>query len=119
MPDSVAETILLVCGCEQGSIDALDRLHAGGFRVIGPAPNAATALTLAAQMAPTLAVFAGEPTGRRDAHTLAGELMYQWGIKSMLLDAPEIESPDAPWKAGAERTARIRRALMPEATHAA
>ncbi|MCC7268170.1 MAG: hypothetical protein IT546_12660, partial [Caulobacteraceae bacterium] len=59
-----SDTVLLVCSDEERSRDLLERLVEGGFGVVGPAPNAALALALAAQAAPTVALVARPPTGR-------------------------------------------------------
>jgi hypothetical protein len=115
-----SDTVLLVCSDEERSRDLLERLVRGGFGVVGPAPNAALALALAAQAAPTVALVARPPTGRRGAAELADALMNQWGIGSVVLaDAlvEGLELDDAPsWAPRPGQQARLRRALgEPEA----
>lgn len=109
------DTVLLVCSDEERSRDILERLVGDGFSVVGPAPNAALALALAAQSAPTIALVARPPTGRRGAAELAGALMSQWGIGSVVLDEAldvGLQIDDgASWAPRPGQRARLRRAL--------
>ncbi|HYD46311.1 MAG TPA: hypothetical protein VEA79_13680 [Phenylobacterium sp.] len=113
--DNHSDTVLLVCSDEERSRDILERLVEGGFGVVGPAPNAALALALAAQAAPTVALVARPPTGRRDAAELADALMSQWGIGSVVLADALGEGllleDDPSWAPRPQQQARLRRAL--------
>ena len=79
------ETILLVCSDEGHSSEILGRLIDNGASVVGPAPTARLSLALAALTAPTLALVARPPTGKRGATELARALMREWGIPSVIL----------------------------------
>lgn len=78
------DIVLLVCADELKSRHYLEHLLGRGLSVVGPASSAANALALAAQTAPTLALVASEPTGRRKSIELAQELMNHWGIRSVV-----------------------------------
>lgn len=112
--DNRAETVLLVSGSDAASADILDRLFESDFNVVGPAPNAALALALAAQSPLTLALVATRPTGKRNAAELADELMRTWGVPSMILAAADGEGGGegaSSWRAPSERIAHIRDVL--------
>lgn len=113
MTEPRTDTILLVCGCEHGAADILDKLYGGGFSVVGPAPTAAMAMAMAAQTAPTIALVAGRPSGRRNAAELAGDLMRTWGVRSWILDHADhqYEPSDAALSADDLRVSHIRRIL--------
>lgn len=110
------DTVLVVCSDEERTRDILERLALGGFGVVGPASSAALALALAAQAAPTVALVARPPTGRRDAAELATALMSQWGIGSVVLadvlnEGGLVLDDDPSWAPRPGQQARLRRAL--------
>ena len=111
------DTVLLVSDCEHSTADILDKLYDAGFSVVGPAPNARMALLMASQTAPTIAVVASPPNGRRDAAELAGDLMRTWGIRSWVLERAVVEGcvAQADWAADPTRLNHLRRVLYPEA----
>lgn len=109
-----SETVLLVCRDEGRAREILAQLYDEGFGVIGPAPTAALALALAAQTAPTVALVAQPPTGRRNAAELASDLMRNWGIRSLVLDEARDgaeRSFEGDWSLPAAEMPRLRRAL--------
>ena len=110
MSDQQNEIVLLVCDDEKYSMHLLDRLNESGFGVLGPAANAAVALTLASQSRPTVALVASRPV---DGPELADNLMRNWGVRSLLLqdvgDADDFA--DADWTAGPAQRDRLHRAL--------
>lgn len=109
------DTVLLVCDDEGRCRDILARLFDEGFSVIGPAASASLALALAAQTAPTVALVAKPPTGRRKALELAQELMSAWGVRSWVLKeaCPEGVKPSAAvhWAPRAGQLERLQRAI--------
>jgi DNA-binding NarL/FixJ family response regulator len=82
--------------------DTVLALSEAGFEVVGPAPDAAMALTLAAQSHADVALIHVEVAGPREGHSLAKALLHDWGVPSVLFDA----RPDR-----GEELARIVRAL--------
>jgi len=114
MSEGVMDTVLLVCSDPIQSKDLRDRLHAEGFQVIGPASSAAMAMALAAQIEPTVALVARQPTGRRKAAEFARDLMRTWGVGSVILRAAEGEAKpprESRWLARPNQAARFWRAL--------
>ena len=109
--------MLLVCNDETKSRHYLEQLLGHGLSVVGPASSAAYALALAAQTAPTLALVASEPTGRRKAIELAQELMNHWGIPSVLTEdaCASGAKPSATvyWAADAAQKRRLEPVLAP------
>lgn len=109
MFDGGLDTVLFVCDDESISSGILEKLCNAGFGVVGPTPRAATALALAAQTAPTLAVVAGPLTGRRSASELAQDLMTTWGVRSWILTDADGQAADAAeWAVQGEQLERLR-----------
>ncbi len=110
MSDQQNEIVLLVCDDEKYSMHLLDRLSDSGFGVLGPASNAAIALTLAAQSRPTVALVASQPL---EGPELADNLMRNWGVRSLLLqDVSDTEDfTGADWAAAPAQRNRLHRAL--------
>lgn len=110
MSDQPNEIVLLVCDDEKYSLHLLDRLSDSGFGVLGPAANAAVALTLASQGRPTVAVVASQPV---DAPELADNLMRTWGVRSLLLQdvSDSDDFLDADWRAEPAQRDRLHKAL--------
>lgn len=77
-------------------------LSEAGIEVVGPAPDATVALTLAAQSHADVALIHVEVAGPREGHSLAKALLHDWGVPSVLFEAGP---------AGGEELARIVRAL--------
>lgn len=113
--ENASDTVLLVCSDGDKAAYILERLADEGFNAIGPVATAAMALALAASSAPSVAIIAKRPTGRRNTAELAGELMQTWGVRSLLLNGAFDECPDAPVdRSSAPRPGqieRLRRAL--------
>ncbi|MBL8771191.1 MAG: hypothetical protein JNK30_07390 [Phenylobacterium sp.] len=80
MNDDLSGPVLLVCADEARAVRWMDRLHRAGRVVVGPAPTASLALTLAMQAAPAAALLVGPNAGRRTNEELAGELQRLWGV---------------------------------------
>lgn len=110
MEESTHEIVLLVCNCEKSTEEILDKFYDAGLNVIGPAPNARVALIMAAQNAPTIALVASAPNGRRNASELASELMRTWGVRSWIPESAEIDGKEF-WAPDDDRLSPIRRAL--------
>lgn len=110
MSDQQSEIVLLVCDDEKYSLHLLDRLSDSGFGVLGPAPNAAVALTLASQGRPTVAVVCSQPV---DAPELADSLMRNWGVRSLLLQdvSDSDDFKDADWRPAPSQRDRLHKAL--------
>ncbi len=108
------ETILLVCDCESSATRILDKLYHGGFGVVGPAPNASMAMAMAAQAAPTIALVATSPNGRRNAAELASDLMNTWGVRSWILERAGggQQVGEVSWRAHEDRVTYLQRALQ-------
>jgi hypothetical protein len=113
MNQEAAHTVLLVCESESLTAEILGRLFEAGVNVVGPVHSASMALAMAAQAAPTMAIVASPPSGRRKASELAHDLMRTWGIRSLVFDeAADVEAREAQeWDAPHEQIAHIRRAL--------
>ena len=79
------ENVLLVCSTPETAESITARLDAMGLDFVGPVSRAASALCLAATTAPTVALIAETPTGRRGAEELASSLMANWGVGSVIL----------------------------------
>ena len=110
MFDGGLDTVLLVCDDESISTDILERLNNAGFGVVGPTPRAATALALAAQTPPTLAVVAGDLTGKRSPRELARDLMSTWGVRSWIWPQDGQSEPEAAdWAVRGEQLDRLLR----------
>jgi len=92
---------LLVSQAEAAG-ETLLALSEAGFEVVGPAPDAAVALTLAAQSHADVALIHVAVAGPREGHSLAQALREDWGVPSVLFEAGP---------AGGEDLARIVRAL--------
>ncbi len=103
------ETVLVVCSDGNYSSEIIQCLHAGGMNSVGPVSTAGLALALAGQTAPTIAIVASPPTGRRGGAELAARLLDTWGVRSWLMDQPhEDAAPDwAPRREQMERLAHI------------
>lgn len=114
MSSSELETILVVCADVEKSAEILQRLHEAGASAIGPVPTAGMALALAAQTGPRSAILAGEPTGRRDAATLARELSALWGVDCYVLPTADAAA-EAQDILGDERRAPLLRDLLSDA----
>ncbi|QUD89509.1 hypothetical protein [Phenylobacterium montanum] len=115
MPGNFTETVLLVCSDEVRASDILSKLFDKGIDAIGPVKDSATAMALAGQKAPTLAIIARPPAGRRNAWQLARALMDNWGIASLLLDTARQDGCDGAdpswWRPGSGQLARLKSAL--------
>jgi hypothetical protein len=109
------QTVLVVCEDELRAREILEKLFAHGVDVIGPASRAGMALALAAQSAPTLALIAQSPTGRRNAEQLAVELFSTWGVRSLVLPAAQsgasLDVEPAPWTPLDDHVTSLRAAL--------
>jgi hypothetical protein len=112
---SASDTILLVCDDELHSTDILGRLYDAGLSAVGPIPTAGLALALAAVTAPTMALVARPPTGRRGAVELAETLLNQWNIPSILLCEPDVDGDvdgnEPEWSASAAQLEALHHAL--------
>ena len=106
------EAVLVVCDDGDYSSEIIQRLAAGGMNSLGPVSTAGMALALAGQMAPTVAIVAGAPTGRRGSAELASKLLETWGVRSWVIDQPldSSASPDD-WTPPPEQLARLVHAL--------
>ena len=94
MNDHHLNTVLLVCSTPAESDRLLDCLSESGFNVLGPVADAAMALALTAQTAPTLALVARKPVGRRKARRLAKDLVDLWGVPSWILPQADDAAPE-------------------------
>ncbi len=116
MADQYHETVLLVCDDPRDAQSILEQCFENDIDVVGPAPTASMALALAAQSAPTLALLARPPAGRRGARRLAADLLRLWGIRSHVLGAAlgreerYVAEPE-PWTLSSRRAARLDRIL--------
>ncbi|PZQ65842.1 MAG: hypothetical protein DI570_00015 [Phenylobacterium zucineum] len=97
MTSMTMDTILIVCRDEQYSANLIGSLHDIGASVVGPVSDGDTALTLAAQTSPNLAILADEPTCERDAQGLARELHAIWGVRSLVLTDNRLTVGEQPW----------------------
>lgn len=115
------DIVLLICNEEAQARRLLERLISGGVGVIGPIPTASLALALAAQAAPTVAVVAQPPAGKRSAKDLAECLMKTWGVRSFVLPQGGLPSDcdglGQAWSPKPEQLAQLRRVLGKEALH--
>lgn len=119
MDDIANETILLICDDEGRATRLISALDAAHIQVIGPFQTAGLALAVTAHSGPTIALLAGETTGRRSAIELAESLQANWGVRSMLLDETAHEAVEAVgWRACESQVAGIRRALATAFEHA-
>ncbi len=91
------DTILVVCRDADYSTDLIGSLQDIGANVVGPVSDGDTALALAAQTSPNLAIVADEPTCDRDAEDLARELHAIWGVRSLVLDDRLAAVGEQPW----------------------
>jgi hypothetical protein len=102
------DTILVVCRDEDYSTNLICSLQEIGASVIGPVECDGTALALAAQTSPNLAILADAPTGDRDAEGLARELHETWGVRSLVLEgAAERPLGEQPWLPDPETLERL------------
>jgi hypothetical protein len=85
MKEIVLEPVLVVCAESEQALQILGKLFDDGVSVVGPAPTAGLALTLAAQTMPRMAILAGETAGRRSSQELAEELSSTWGVNCFTL----------------------------------
>jgi hypothetical protein len=104
------EIILLVCDDENKSSEILGKLVEGGASVVGPVSTARLSLALAALTAPTLALVATPPTGKRGAAELARTLMREWDIPSIILCDHEPAAASA-WDPRSEQLESFNRAM--------
>ena len=104
------EMVIVVCGDQAVSATMVQRLSEAGFGVIGPATSARMALALAAQAPAHMAVVTADLSDGRPGRDLARDLMSNWGVRSMVLEA----GADAPseWTVAATDAARLSRALV-------
>lgn len=97
MSSTPMDTILVVCRDEDYSINLIGSLQDIGANVVGPVSDGDTALALAAQTSPNLAIVADDPTCDRDAEGLARELHDTWGVRSLVLDDRLLAIGEQPW----------------------
>lgn len=111
-------TVLLICSDEQKSIRLMNQLFHDGFSVVGPATRASVALALAAQTAPSVAIVADRPNGRRGAAELGQALMENWGIRSLVLPGLSLNKAqgDRAWMVGAGQLERFKNVLEMKST---
>jgi len=88
-------TVLVVCNDEAQSTRIIDSLQELGCGVVGPTSRASSALVLAAQTPPTVAVVAGPLAGRRSPGELARELEATWGVPSCVVGDGDPETHPA------------------------
>jgi hypothetical protein len=108
--------LVLVLGTHEGQTsDVMERLGDEGFSIVGPAPNASSALCLASVTFPDVALFLNPPTGRRDAVETASALLRTWGVSSVALQEAlppgRKLSEDTCWLAREDQLQRLRRAI--------
>ena len=103
------ETVIVACGDEAVSARMVQRLSEAGFGVIGPASSARMALALAAQTPASMAIVTPELSDGRPGRDLARDLMTNWGVRSMVLEAG---SEIAEWTVASADAARLSRALV-------
>ena len=101
------DTILVVCRDEDYSVNLIGSLQDIGANVIGPVSDGDTALALAAQTSPNLAIVADDPTCARNAEGLARELHDTWGVRSLVLDNANRTVGEEPWLPEAETLDRL------------
>jgi hypothetical protein len=113
MQDDGIDNVLLVWGGGDGVAELLGNMLDNGISVIGPAKSASIAMTLAAQSAPTLAVIARPPNGRRDATQLADDLYKIWGVCTWVMPSALADDGAEPaaWAAPEAKIERVRRAM--------
>lgn len=104
------ETVIVVCGDNAVSATMVQRLSEAGFGVIGPASSARMALALAAQSPISMAVVTADLSDGRPGRDLARDLMSNWGVRSMVLEAGA--EPPAEWTVATADAARLSRALV-------
>ncbi|WP_296600250.1 hypothetical protein [Phenylobacterium sp.] len=97
MSTTPMDTILLVCRDADYSVNLIGSLQDIGASVVGPVSDGDTALALAAQTSPNLAIVADDPTCDRDAEGLARELHAMWGVRSLVLDDRVVAIGEQPW----------------------
>lgn len=103
------ETVIVVCGDNAVSATMVQRLSEAGFGVIGPASSARMALALAAQSPISMALVTADLSDGRPGRDLAHDLMSNWGVRSMVLEAgAEV----AEWTLASADAARLSRALV-------
>lgn len=104
------DRVIVVCGDQTVSAAMVQRLSEAGFGVIGPASSARMALALAAQAPAAMAVVTADLSDGRPGRDLAHDLMSNWGVRSMVLEA----GADAPadWMVASADAARLSRALV-------
>lgn len=104
------ETVIVACGDEAVSARMVQRLSEAGFGVIGPASSARMALALAAQTPASMAVVTADLSDGRPGRDLARDLMSNWGVRSMVLEAGSDIAAD--WMVASADAARLSRALV-------
>lgn len=107
MNNAPMDTILVVCSDEDYSVNLISSLHDIGANVVGPFASGDVAMAMAAQVSPNLAIFAGQPSGDRDAAGLAQELHDTWGVRSLLLDSALRNVGEQPWLPEADTLDRL------------
>jgi hypothetical protein len=79
-------TLLVSGGDPHAEAMTVQALSEAGFEVVGPAPSAAVALTLAAQAPADVALIHVEIAGPREGQSLAHALLKTWGVPSVLFE---------------------------------
>jgi len=107
MTSTPMDTILVICRDENYSVNLVGSLQDIGANVVGPVSDGDTALALAAQTSPNLAIVADDPTCSRNAEGLARELHETWGVRSLVLDESNRLAGEEPWLPEAETLDRL------------
>jgi hypothetical protein len=108
MSDDLREAVLLVCADHDLASDVQVALAETGLELVGPAPTAEMALTLAGLTVTRTALLIGELGGEASADELAAQLSRLWGIDCYRIAEDEA---DRPLESSARRGALLRRAL--------
>ena len=82
-------TVMIACRSPLYRTDLSEKLAGAGINILGPVDTATYALTIAAQTPADVAIVEAELAGRRNGAELAQALERTWGVRSVLIEAPE------------------------------